>query len=81
VDFCSRPPRVPDIETLWSLAARIGDVEIVDVENLIRLKLTRRLRDYAIVGSLAETGGLEQNSPEIALQYLIKELARCLLTK
>lgn len=70
VDLCSRPPRVPNIEALWSLAAQIDELEVVDVENLIRLKLTRRLRDYSIVGSLAEIGGLEQNSPEIALKYL-----------
>lgn len=70
VDFCSRPPRVPDVQALWSLAARMDEIDVVDMENLIRLKMTRRLRDYSVVGALAETGGLEQGVPEIALKYL-----------
>jgi hypothetical protein len=69
-DFCSRPPRVPDIEGIWKRAVRIEDIDVVDVESLVRLKQTRRLRDYSVVGALAEVAGLGENAPELALGYL-----------
>jgi hypothetical protein len=69
-DFCSRPPRVPDVERMWERAGRTDDVDVVDVQSLIQLKQTRRIRDYAIVGALAEVAGLEGGIPELALDYL-----------
>jgi hypothetical protein len=69
-DFCSRPPRVPDVERMWSRAVRTGGADVVDVESLIRLKQTQRLRDYSIVGALAEVAGLDGSVPELALGYL-----------
>ena len=68
--FCSRPPRVPDIEHMWTCAVRADVVDVVDVESLIKLKQTRRLRDYSMIGSLAEVAGLDGDMPELALQYL-----------
>lgn len=69
-DFCSRPPRVPDVERMWKRTIRIENIDVVDVESLIRLKQTRRLRDYSVVGALAEVAGLQENAPELALGYL-----------
>jgi hypothetical protein len=69
-DFCSRPPRVPDIERMWTCAVRADVVDVVDVESLIKLKQTRRVRDYSMIGSLAEVAGLEGNMPELALCHL-----------
>jgi hypothetical protein len=69
-DFCSRPPRVSDRERMWNRAMRIENIDVVDVESLVQLKQTRRLRDYSIIGALAEVAGLEGNSPELALTYL-----------
>ena len=69
-DFCSRPPRVPDVERMWKRAVRTDDIDLVDVQSLVQLKQTRRVRDYSMVGALAEVGGLEGNAPELALNYL-----------
>lgn len=69
-DFCSRPPRVPDVERMWKRALHTEDVDLVDVESLVRLKQTRRLRDYAMVGALAEVAGLVGQAAELALNYL-----------
>jgi hypothetical protein len=69
-DFCSRPPRVADIEQMWTRAVSDGQVDVVDVESLINLKQTRRLRDYSMIGALAEVAGLEGNVPELALCHL-----------
>ena len=69
-DFCSRPPRVPDVAQMWKRAVRTEDVDLVDVLSLVQLKLTRRLRDYAMVGALAEVAGLDGQAPELALNYL-----------
>lgn len=69
-DFCSRPPRVPDVERMWKRAARTGGMHVVDVESLVQLKQTRRLRDYSTIGALAEVAGLEGNVPAFALNYL-----------
>lgn len=62
-DFCTRPPRVPDIERMWSRAIEIENIDIVDVESLVQLKQTRRQRDYAVVGALAEVAGLQEHAP------------------
>jgi hypothetical protein len=55
---------------MWKRAVRTKDVDLVDVESLVQLKQTRRLRDYAMVGALAEVAGLDQQAPELALNYL-----------
>ncbi len=69
-DFCARPPRVHDIDTLWNMAVKVEGLDVVDIEHLLRIKQTRRLRDYPIIGALAETTGLEQGAAHIALEYL-----------
>ena len=69
-DFCSRPPRVTDIERLWKHMLSIENIDVVDVESLIQLKQTRRLRDYSVIGALAEVAGLQVDAPELALNYL-----------
>jgi len=69
-DFCSRPPRVPDVERMWKRALRTADLDLVDVQSLVQLKQTRRVRDYAMVGALAEVAGLDGGVPELALNYL-----------
>jgi len=69
-DFCSRPPRVADIAQMWKRALRTNEIDLVDVESLMRLKQTRRMRDYAMVGALAEMAGREGPSAELALNYL-----------
>jgi hypothetical protein len=69
-DFCSHPPRVPDVEQMWKRAVRTRGMDVVDVESLVQLKQTRRLRDYSIIGALAEVAGLEGNTPAFALGYL-----------
>jgi hypothetical protein len=70
IDFCSRPPRVPDISALWRNAGKKFDVDVVDLQSLIELKQTRRIRDYSIIGALAEVAGFNLNKPELSLRYL-----------
>lgn len=70
VDFVSRPPRVPRIGRLWDVSSMIRNIEVVDVEDLVRLKQTRRVRDYSIIGALAESLGLRMGNVDIALRYL-----------
>ena len=70
VDFCSRPPRVPDISVLWQNAVRKHDVDVVDIQSLIELKQTKRVRDYSIIGALAEVAGFNQDKAELSLMYL-----------
>jgi hypothetical protein len=69
-DFCSLPPRVPDVERMWRRAIEIENINVVDVESLVQLKQTRRARDYAVVGALAEVAGLQEDAPEMALNFL-----------
>lgn len=69
-DFCTRPPRVPNIERMWRRAIQIESIDVVDVESLVQLKQTRRQRDYAVVGALAEVAGLQEDAPELALRFL-----------
>lgn len=70
VDFCSRAPRVENHDSLWENSCEMGDIDIVDVESLIALKQTKRVRDYHIIGALAEVLGYNQDQPKIALEYL-----------
>lgn len=53
-DFVSRPPRVAEdeLERTWSEAEAAG-VEVVGLEPLTALKMTRREKDYAVIGELA----------------------------
>ena len=69
-DFCSRPPRVNSLEELWERAISDKDHDVVNVEHLILLKKTGRIRDYSMIGALAQIAGLEAGNSEIALQYL-----------
>ncbi len=68
-DFCSRPPRT-NFGELWARAVSKDGLDVVDVEDLLHIKQTRRVRDYPIIGSIAEAAGLEKNEPELALNYL-----------
>jgi hypothetical protein len=69
-DFVSRPPRIPDPRLLWNRALVKQGIDIVDIEELILLKETRRQRDYSIIGSIADVCGFNENNAAIALQYL-----------
>jgi len=69
-DFCSRPPRVRNIGRMWKQALRTQDIDVVDVQSLVQLKQTRRIRDYSMIGALAEVAGLAGNAPTLALNYL-----------
>ncbi len=54
-DFFSRPPRLgpADLERFFEQPVRPGDLPVVDVDSLIRLKQTQRAKDYPIIGELA----------------------------
>lgn len=69
VDFCSRPPRVPELTQMWANAVHAEGIDVVDIHTLIRLKQTRRQRDYSAIGALAQVAGFEQDMPGIALLY------------
>jgi hypothetical protein len=53
-DFVTRPPRIsPDaLERLWEDAGVSGR-DLVAVEPLVRMKMTMREKDYAVIGELA----------------------------
>ncbi|MFH0925218.1 MAG: hypothetical protein V1872_06240 [bacterium] len=70
VDFCSRPPRIKDIKRIWDNAGIVKNIAFVDIESLILLKQTQRIRDYNVIGTLAEVIGFSQDRPDIALYYL-----------
>lgn len=70
VDMVSRPPRIPAIDRLWNAAVHAEGVELVDVEDLILLKRTRRQRDYSAIGALAEVCGFNEGNPELALRHV-----------
>ena len=70
VDFVSRPPRISDPAMLWGKAAARNGIDLVDIEDLLLLKQTRRPRDYAVIGALAEVCGFNENIPFIALRFL-----------
>jgi hypothetical protein len=69
-DFVSRPPRISDPCSLWNRALMKQGIDVVDVEELILLKETRRLRDYSIIGAIADVCGANENNAALALQYL-----------
>ncbi len=69
-DFCSRPPRILDLDALWKRLVTKEGVELVDPFDLIKLKQTRRSRDYEIIGTLAEVLGLQRGIAELAIGYL-----------
>jgi hypothetical protein len=45
-------------------------IDLVEVEDLIKIKQTKRIRDYPIIGALAEVAGWQGEEPTLALQYL-----------
>jgi hypothetical protein len=52
-DFFSRPPRV-ELGAVERLFASASDtLLVVDLESLIRMKRTQRVKDYAVIGELA----------------------------
>lgn len=53
-DFVTRPPRISqrDLERLWR-DAEAADAEVVSLEPLAAMKMTRREKDYAVIGELA----------------------------
>jgi hypothetical protein len=53
-DFVSRPPRLSsaDLDRLWHDADASGS-DVVGVEPLVRMKMTMREKDYAVIGELA----------------------------
>lgn len=57
-DFVSRPPRVDQrqLAAMWS-DAEVASNKVVPIEPLAALKLTRREKDYAVVGELARLMG------------------------
>lgn len=53
-DFVTRPPRLSpqDLERLWN-DAEAASAEVVSLEPLAAIKMTRREKDYAVIGELA----------------------------
>lgn len=45
-------------------------IYIVDAGTLILIKQTGRVRDYSVIGALAEVIDYNERIPEIALEYL-----------
>lgn len=70
IDFCSRPPRIENLKVLWENAGKKQTIDVVDIQSLVALKQTRRIRDYNIVGVLAEVLGFNENRAGFALAYL-----------
>lgn len=70
VDFCSKPPRIQDISKLWKNAIKKQNIDVIDIKSLVELKQTRRIRDYNVIGTLAEILGFNQNQADIAIEYL-----------
>lgn len=54
-DFFSRPPRLSaaDRESLFMAPLPSGELPVVGVEALIRMKQTQRAKDYPVIGELA----------------------------
>lgn len=57
-DFVSRPPRISsrDLDRMWADAESDGS-EVVGLEPLVMMKMTRREKDYAVIGELARSMG------------------------
>lgn len=60
-DFFSRPPRLSDQElsNIWMCQSQ-EKMPFLDVESLIKVKLTQREKDYAVIGELARKQPPEQ---------------------
>lgn len=54
-DFFSRPPRIPEraLERLFEEPGSRGELDVVGLEELIRMKRTQRAKDYPVIGELA----------------------------
>jgi hypothetical protein len=54
-DFLTRPPRVdPDARhTLFDSPGSVKGLDVIDLENLIRMKRTQRAKDHVVIGELA----------------------------
>jgi len=54
-DFISRPPRVPwgVVERLFTSSERRRGLQVLDVESLIHMKRTQRMKDYSVIAELA----------------------------
>ncbi len=54
-DFFSRPPRLEPagLAALFAAPEPTGDLPVVDVQSLIRMKQTQRAKDYPVIGELA----------------------------
>ena len=65
-DFVSRPPRVSvsELDAMWR-AAETSDSEVVPLEPLAAMKLTKREKDYAVLGELAR----RMSDPRAQLRY------------
>jgi hypothetical protein len=63
-DFVTRPPRVAKRVLDDLFASAHARLLVVDLESLIRLKLTQRAKDYAVIGALAA-----RLPPERELEY------------
>lgn len=72
-DFVSRPPRVSAVQLAeaWREAARLG-LQVVGLEPLAALKLTRREKDYAVVGELAR--GMRDPRPQLLFSRSSRDL-------
>ena len=69
-DFVSRPPRIDDVKNVWKNAIIRDGIDMVNLESLVRLKQTRRERDYNVIGALAMVCGFNEGNARIALEYL-----------
>jgi hypothetical protein len=54
-DFLARPPRIDgsDLESLFRSPRAPGELAVIDIENLIRMKRTQRAKDYPVIAELA----------------------------
>jgi hypothetical protein len=61
-DFFSRPPRLEPsrLAALFAAPEPPGELPVVDVESLIRMKQTQRAKDYPVIGELARLLAPEQ---------------------
>lgn len=73
-DFVTRPPRVSEeeLERMWR-EAEVARTEVVGLEPLAALKMTRREKDYAVIGELA------RRMPDLRSQLLYSRSSRDLI--
>jgi hypothetical protein len=74
-DFVTRPPRLSSaaLALLWSNADASGS-DVVPVEPLVRLKMTMREKDYAVIGELARL--LESPRAQLLFSRSSRDLIR-----